>query len=51
MTDEEIKLRCIEIVANSLLRNDYPDVRHILKKADKFYKGVYPYIKEGKLPD
>jgi hypothetical protein len=43
MTDEEIKLRCIEMAYNRGLR-------HFMSEGYSIFEQVYPYLKEGKIP-
>lgn len=50
MIEEEIKLRCIEMVAKHRLQNDYPNIKHILQQADNLYKSVYIYLKKNEFP-
>lgn len=46
MTEEEIKLRCIEMAATSIRC----DLRSLVIHGDNIFKVVYPYLKEGKSP-
>ncbi len=48
MTDEEIKLRCIEMAANG---NYAYDLVSTVREGHRIFQAVYPYLKEGKFPD
>jgi len=52
MTDEEIKLRCIEMAYTLWGGGEtYLAPKDALKEGHEIFQLVYPYLKEGKLSD